>query len=483
MRDFYNSQKTIVILFYCEKILYLLITDFNPSYHMKKTFILLTLICMVHTAFACEFCIIRNRLHDYGQMMDEEDFRTYRYKGNVQKVQMVETYTGQDELGRMKIDTTISVTLSYDKDKKRMLVDAACDEFKRYEKYENINGKRVLVARGDESSLQEYIYSWNGKLRASKYHKASECTKTYYNINEKDSLSIIYKKRRSSRMRNGRHMHWDDMLLEITGYELFFYDKNGNDTAIVSYDKDYNVTHRIRKIYDPQGHLTEMYDDGVLKEYHQYDSTGRLVADSSQGGQENYEYEEIDEETEFAHMKGDLADTTITCTTYDSDGKALSQTIHVRFWEKTKARYTYNRRGQLLSIQTKDCQIAVNKVVDRTEWGWTRRLEADKITYIYDKKRRLVSEVYSCGKNIVRQFTYYYDADGHLVEGMIETNYPTDASESDEEGKGKYPEAKIVTIRYDEKGNMIEGRKKFKKNGKIEEVKGGLFFRYTYYDE
>ena len=445
---------------------------------MKKTFILLTLICMVHTAFACEFCIIRNRLHDYGQMMDEEDFRTYRYKGNVQKVQMVETYTGQDELGRMKIDTTISVTLSYDKDKKRMLVDAACDEFKRYEKYENINGKRVLVARGDESSLQEYIYSWNGKLRASKYHKASECTKTYYNINEKDSLSIIYKKRRSSRMRNGRHMHWDDMLLEITGYELFFYDKNGNDTAIVSYDKDYNVTHRIRKIYDPQGHLTEMYDEGVLKEYHQYDSTGRLVADSSQGGQENYEYEEIDEETEFAHMKGDLPDTTITCTTYDSDGKALSRTVHVRFWEKTKARYTYNKRGQLLSIQTKDCQIEVD---DMSDWIW--RLKADKITYKYDKKHRLVSEVYSCGKNIVRQFSYYYDADGHLVEETIETNFPTNASKSDEEGRGKYPEAKIVTIRYDEKGNMIEGRRKFKKNGKIKEVKGGLFFRYTYYDE
>ena len=131
-------------------------------------------------------------------------------------------------------------------------------------------------------------------------------------------------------------------------------------------------------------------------------------------------------------MKGDLPDTTITCTTYDCVGKALSRTVHVKFKKKTKARYTYNRRGQLLSIQTKDCQIEVD---DMSDW-W--RLKADKITYKYDKKHRLVSEVYSCGKNIVRQFTYYYDADGHLVEETIETNFPTNASKSDEEGRGKY---------------------------------------------
>ena len=164
-------------------------------------------------------------------------------------------------------------------------------------------------------------------------------------------------------------------------------------------------------------------------------------------------------------------DTTVTRTTYGSDGRVLLRKISVNSKVKYIDRYTYNGRGQLLSIQSNGRHRTSEHVKD---YIWDT--ETDKVTYQYDGKHRLISEATTCGKRIVKQIAYRYDAANHLISEVTKTpdEYYEDGTE--------IPVTKVVTMLYDKIGNPTERTISYMKGSKnLYEEK--IFLRYIYYDD
>ena len=135
-------------------------------------------------------------------------------------------------------------------------------------------------------------------------------------------------------------------------------------------------------------------------------------------------------------------------------------------------RYTYNGRGQLLSIQSNGRHRTSEHVKD---YIWDT--ETDKVTYQYDGKHRLISEVTTCGKQIVKQITYRYDAANHLISKVTKT-----PDKYNDEEKYRLPVPEVVTILYDKIGNPTKRTISYRERSKniFEET---IFLRYIYYDE
>jgi len=165
-------------------------------------------------------------------------------------------------------------------------------------------------------------------------------------------------------------------------------------------------------------------------------------------------------------LKGKLnIDTLTSVTTFDKNGRILTECSYYKSEEKNCSRYTYNEQGQLLSV--------VHDKARRND----RYIWATRIDYQYDEHHNLVSETHMKGDKIVYQITNHYDTDNHLVETkFVET------------GHG------YTLIKYDKVGNEIEQVRasgdgaevtvKSYKSTKVYKKPINIYITtYTYYDE
>lgn len=165
-------------------------------------------------------------------------------------------------------------------------------------------------------------------------------------------------------------------------------------------------------------------------------------------------------------LKGKLnIDTLTSVTTFDKNGRILTECSYYKSEEKNCSRYTYNEQGQLLSV--------VHDKARRND----RYIWATRIDYQYDEHHNLVSETHMKGDKIVYQITNHYDADNHLVETkFVET------------GHG------YTLIKYDKVGNEIEqvrasgdgaevSVKSYKSTKVYKKPINIHITTYTYYDE
>ena len=429
-------------------------------------------------ASACGQCVVKEHMNEFGFGNNNDSHNARQHKV---KVKMVHMSYGDE----------ICSYLFFDRDQNLMLEDHRMGEQSYYKRYQKVNGKIKLAEKIERSgSSSEYIYSEDGKLLTSRVQSVAGIIEYFFLDNGKEYLS----RKSASPLQNKK-----------ISYKYTYYDQNGNDTAIVSYDKNHNITHRTRKIYNQQGRLTEVYENDSLTEHYKLDSTGIPIADSSKtnrsvsskyeeaGGKATYEYEDgtlsgknweisRDQQEEIlTEMEGDKIDsvtgklridTTVTRTTYGSDGKVLLRKISVNSKVKYIDRYTYNGRGQLLSIQSNGRHRTSEHVKD---YIWDT--ETDKVTYQYDGKHRLISEVTTCGKQIVKQITYRYDAANHLISKVTKT-----PDKYNDEEKYRLPVPEVVTILYDKIGNPTKRTISYRERSKniFEET---IFLRYIYYDE
>ena len=81
-----------------------------------------------------------------------------------------------------------------------------------------------------------------------------------------------------------------------------------------------NTTHRIKKIYDSKGYLTEVYENDSLTEYYKYDSAGLPIADSCKMNRDiSFEREEAGLKTTYDYYNGALSG----ISRYDAKGNKI----------------------------------------------------------------------------------------------------------------------------------------------------------------
>ena len=501
----------------------------STSLHMKKIFILLTFICMVHTALACIFCAI-----------DRGTFN-YKYKGNVMSAYGVR-YTSSYKDEKERTDT-FHFFRSYDKQHKCLVWSDNSKTGFIFYRFGVFNGKwRPVEIKDDvvDESDTEYIFSKDGKLIEAIYRG----NKTYYNSDEKEYCSISYSRPNF-----------------IREYKYTYYDQRGNDTATITIDRIKNTTHRTKKIYNQRGHLTEVYENDSLTEYYKYDSAGIPITDSCKMNRDiSFEREEAGVKTTYEYYDGALSsitrhdakgneiynryfrnlneenfmkydeknkitecktnyfdedgtisevhialyeksdnidlpdgymtyrhdtliginstkvtrtpneeiiteivgrekdgkfnpDTTITRTTFDSNGNILSKKEFKNSKLVNHIKYTYNKRGKLLSIQSGK---SITKLPEDIPLG---NVTYNKIIYKYDKQNHLQSVTVLDGKTIKITGQYVND---QLVSVKETTDKGTQI---------------IATYTYDSVGNITEETRE--SNG----VKSITKTTFVYYDE
>ena len=529
----------------------------NPSLHMKKIFILLTLICMAHTAFACMYCAFGRGTFDY------------KYKGNVMSADGV-TYTSRHQEDKERTDTFYFFR-SYDKQHKCLVWSYNSKTGFSFYRFGVFNGKwRPVEMRNNDLDKTgvEYIYSEDGKLieshdwvdrvispnRLSKDGKkpieTRQGRKTYYNSDEKKYCSISYSRPNF-----------------ISEYKHTYYDQRGNDTAIITINRIKNATHRTKKIYNQKGYLTEVYENDSLTEYYKYDSAGLPITDSCKMNRNiSFEREEAGLKTMYEYHNGTLSsitrydakgneiysryfgsqqndenfmkydennkitecktnyfdengaiskvhialyeksdnidlpdgymtyrhdtliginstkvtrtqneeiiteidgeeengkfnpDTTITRTTFDSNGNILSKKEFKNSKLVNHIKYTYSKQRKLLSIQSEESLTELPDEFNK-ENTWEERLTYNKIVYKYDKQNHLHSVNVLDGKTI--KLSGYY-ANDRLVTVRETTDNGTQI---------------LTTYTYDSVGNITE---RIKESEGVESITKTTF---VYYDE
>lgn len=502
---------------------------------MKKIFILLTLICMVHAAFACIHCAIGRGTFDY------------KYKGNVMSAYGVR-YTSSYKDDKEKRDT-FHFFRSYDKQHKCLVWSDNSKTGFIFYRFGVFNGQwRPVEMRDDvvDRSDAEYIFSEDGKLVESIYPNS----KIYYNSDGKEYCHISYIRPNF-----------------IREYKYTYYDQRGNDTATITINRIKNTTHRTKKIYNSKGYLTEVYENDSLTEYYKYDSAGIPIADSCKMNRDiSFEREEAGLKTTYDYYNGALSsitrhdakgneiysryfgsqqndenfmkydeknkltecktnyfdengaiskvhialyeksdnidlpdgymtyrhdtliginstkvirtqneeiiteiegeeedgkfnpDTTITRTTFDSNGNILSKKEFKNSKLVNHIKYTYSKQRKLLSIQSEESLTELPDEFNK-ENTWEERLTYNKIVYKYDKQNHLHSVNVLNGKTI--KLSGYY-ANDRLVTVRETTDNGTQS---------------LTTYTYDSVGNITEQIKESKG------VKTITKTTFVYYDE
>jgi YD repeat-containing protein len=494
---------------------------------MKKIFILLTLICMVHTAFACIHCAIGRGTFDY------------KYKGNVMSAYGV-TYTSSYKDDKEKRDT-FHFFRSYDKQHKCLVWSDNSKTGFIFYRFGVFNGQwRPVEIKDDvvDRSDAEYIFSEDGKLVESIYPNS----KIYYNSDGKEYCHISYIRPNF-----------------IREYKYTYYDQRGNDTATITINRIKNTTHRTKKFYNQKGYLTEVYENDSLTEYYKYDSAGLPITDSCKMNRDiSFEREEAGLKTRYEYYNGALSritrydakeneiyykdldryeecfmkydennkiterktnrynkvnialyeksdnidepdismsyrndtlisiystkenrtaneeiiteivgeeedgkfnpDTTITRTTFDSNGNILSKKEFKNSKLVNHIKYTYSKQRKLLSIQSKESLTELPDEFNK-ENTWEERLTYNKIVYKYDKQNHLHSVNVLDGKTI--KLSGYY-ANDRLVTVRETTDNGTQI---------------LTTYTYDSVGNITE---RIRNSEGVESITKTTF---VYYDE
>ncbi len=226
------------------------------------------------------------------------------------------------------------------------------------------------------------------------------------------------------------------------------YDKNGNRT----YFRRYSCCPRIecKYIYNEKNKIiidttTYFNDDGTQAIYIQKYRNGEKDHLNREQYRNDtltfisyYDEKKVDnklistkiEGMEDDSLKGKLnIDTLTSITTFDKNGKILTQCSYSKSEEANCSRYTYNDQGQLLSVvHDKEHQNDKHFYIDET-----------RIDYQYDEHHNLVSETHRNGDEVVLQITNHYDATNHLVDS-----------------KTLRKDNGYMWEKYDKVGNMVE---------------------------
>ncbi|MBP5421782.1 MAG: hypothetical protein J6Y78_04980 [Paludibacteraceae bacterium] len=386
---------------------------------MKKTFILLTLICMAHAAFACMYCAFDRGTFDY------------TYKGNVMSADGV-IYTSEYQDNKERTDTTSRFFRSYDKQHKCLVWSHNYKTGFILYRFGVFNGKwRPVEMSNDviDHTSMEYVYSEDGKLIESRNIAGG---KTYYNSNEKEYCSITY-----------------GLNKFIREYQYTYYDQRGNDTAIILIDRIKNTTHRIKKIYNPKGYLTEVYENDSLTEYYKYDSAGLPIADSCKMNRDiSFEREEAGVKTTYEYYDGVLS----SITRHDAKGNEI-----------------YNRYFRNLNEENFMKYDEKNKITEcKTNYFDEDGTISEVHIALYEKSDNIdLPDGY---------MTYRHDTlIGINSTKVTRTQNEEIITEIDgEEENGKFnPDTTITRTTFDSKGNILS-KKEFKNSKLVNQIK------YTY---
>ena len=399
---------------------------------MKKIFILLTLICMAHTAFACMYCAFGRGTFDY------------KYKGNVMSADGV-TYTSRYQEDKELTDT-LYFFRSYDKQHKCLVwSDNSKGGFLFY-RFGVFNGKwKPVEMRNNnlDKTDEEYVYSEDGKLietrrwvdrvissnrRSGDGKKPIETRqgwKTYYNSDEKEYCSIFYSR--------------PDFIFE---YKYTYYDQRGNDTATITINRIKNATHRTKKIYNPKGYLTEVYENDSLTEYYKYDSAGLPITDSCKMNRDiSFERKEAGLKTTYDYYNGALS----SITRYDAKGNEI---YNKDFDEYKESFMKYDENNKITELKTNrynKVNIALYEKSDNIdEPDISMSYRNDTLISIYSTK-----ETRTANEEIITEI------DGEEKDGTFD------------------PDTTITRTTFDSNGNILS-KKEFRNSKLVNHIK------YTY---
>ena len=365
---------------------------------------------MVHTALACIFCAI-----------DRGTFN-YKYKGNVMSAYGVR-YTSSYKDEKERTDT-FHFFRSYDKQHKCLVWSDNSKTGFIFYRFGVFNGKwRPVEIKDDvvDESDTEYIFSKDGKLIEAIYRG----NKTYYNSDEKEYCSISYSRPNF-----------------IREYKYTYYDQRGNDTATITIDRIKNTTHRTKKIYNPKGYLTEVYENDSLIEYYKYDSAGIPIADSCKMNRDiSFEREEAGLKTTYDYYNGALS----SITRYDAKGNEI---YNKDFDEYKESFMKYDENNKITECKTNyfDENGAISKVhIALYEKSDNIDLPDSYMTYRHDTLIGINSTKVTRTQNeeIITEI------DGEEKDGTFN------------------PDTTITRTTFDSKGNILS-KKEFK-NSKLED--------------
>jgi len=377
----------------------------STSLHMKKIFILLTFICMANAAFACASA---ECMYNHGS------FR-YDYKGNVMSVNSV-TYTPKDTTYFFEVYDKQHRCLVWNHGDLAYRFGVFNGEWKSIEENGTIYQDQLIGV-----SPTEYIYSEEGKL----IEINSPNWKIYYNSDEKEYCSIFYSRPNF-----------------ISEYKYTYYDQRGNDTAIILIDRIKNATHRIKKIYNPKGYLTKVYENDSLTEYYKYDSAGLPITDSCKMNRDiSFEREEGDGKITYEYEDGTLS----SIARYNAKGNEI---YHKYFGRKgyTESFMKYNEKNEMIeekkNVHNKNGEITEVEIqISEKDDHSFMRYKHDTLVWIHSEK-----ETRTTNEEI---FT--------IIHGNPKLN----------------PDTTITRTIFDSKGNILS-KKEFKNSKLVNHIK------YTY---
>lgn len=303
--------------------------------------------------------------------------------------------------------------------------------------YHRYDSKGRLLS--DSTSCGTHTYTYDSKGNVLTYHSTNDCI---YAGENKLPTKISFEKYEYGKDGEKTKQVFENGELD----NIERYDKKGNRTYFRRYsccpriECKFKYNEKNEKIIDT---TTYFNDNGTQTTYiwkykngeqdplnrEQYRNDTLISID-------HYEEKKVDNKLictkivgkEDDSLKGKLnIDTLTSVTTFDKNGRILTECSYYKSEEKNCSRYTYNEQGQLLSV--------VHDKARRND----RYIWATRIDYQYNEHHNLVSETHMKGDKIVYQITNHYDTDNHLVETkFVET------------GHG------YTLIKYDKVGNEIE---------------------------
>ena len=259
-----------------------------------------------------------------------------------------------------------------------------------------------------------------------------------------------------------RYEYYNGALSRITRYdakgnEIYYKNLDRYEECFMKYDENNKITEcKTNRYNEVNIALYEKSDNIDVPDISMRNDTLISIYSTKETRTAN---EEIITEIDGEEKDGTFnPDTTITRTTFDSNGNIISKKEFKNSKLVNHIKYTYNTQRKLLSIQS---EVRLTKLPDEFHEGtnWDDPLTYNKIVYKYDKQTHLQSVTVLDGNTIKITGQYVND---HLVSVKETTDKGTQI---------------IATYTYDSVGNITERTRE--SNG----VKTITKTTFVYYDE
>ena len=261
-----------------------------------------------------------------------------------------------------------------------------------------------------------------------------------------------------------RYEYYNGALSRITRYdakgnEIYYKDLDRYEECFMKYDENNKITEcktkRYNKVNIALYEKSDNIDEPDISMSYRNDTLISIYSTKETRTANEEIITEIDGEEKDGTFN---PDTTITRTTFDSNGNILSKKEFKNSKLVNHIKYTYNTQRKLLSIQS---EVRLTKLPDEFHEGtnWDDPLTYNKIVYKYDKQNHLQSVTVLDGKTIKITGQYVND---QLVSVKETTDKGTQI---------------IATYTYDSVGNITEETRE--SNG----VKSITKTTFVYYDE